>query len=309
MSKNEVSRPQLVLTLEGNGSTRTTVKLPLFLAISLIFNLSVLASGLGAGEPQKSKPSSPGDLQRVIQKEFQRHNYKKVVEVYQEFIETHPGQFQPILSRVLYSQSLADVGQIDEAIRSLQEILADWPPQVSLTQIHYDLANLLFMQKRHKEAQEAYQKVIIQSAAAREISGKASRRLFLMKEKESKKRDVAAIQMLDIETSLEAGEVPDGGEAFLKKIAEQNQNTPSAERAILLLSKVRDVRTEKAKALLDEARRLYDEEKKYAEVREILEQIQAQYPDVSEQQSVEALLKAVTLKFPRSKRRDASGNL
>jgi tetratricopeptide (TPR) repeat protein len=211
-----------------------------------------------------------------------------------------------LVVRVLYSESLADVGELDEAIKSLQEILSDYPPQLDYLRIQYDLANLLFLQRRYPEAKVAYQKILLHSSRTDEILTKSRERLTLMKESEGKKKDLISLQLLDIETALEAGEVPDGAETVLRKIVAQNPSTPHAERAGRLLVRVKEIRSAKAKSLLEEARRLFDEEKKYAEVREILDQIVRNYSDVSEMQSVEALQKAVNVKSPQTTKKDTS---
>ncbi len=241
----------------------------------------------------------PTDLQGQISGEFERHNYKKVVQLYKEYQEGHPDTSIPPVVRVFYSQALADMGDLDEAIKSLRETLAALSPQVDTFKLQYDLANLLFLQKRYEEAKAAFQKIVIESAQHTEIANKAKERINLMKSKakdSGAKKDFVSLQLLDIETALDAGEVPDAAEILLQQIAEQNPTSPQAEQARRLQVRLKEVRTQKAKALLDEARRLFDEEKKYTEVREILGQISKSYSDVCEAASVEALLKAVSAK-------------
>lgn len=259
------------------------VKKAIFLGFLLLFCLG--SAGVGI--------SSEKEFADTVSGEFQRHNYKKVIQLYRDFAKGNPDRFLPTVVKVLYSQSLADMGEIDEAIKSLKEVLADFSPEVDTLKLQYDLANLLFLQRRYDEARTAFQKILLQSSQVNELLSKARERLSLMKDKESKKKDFVSLQILDMESNLDAGTVPDGAEAFLQQIAEQTPTGPQADQARRLQERVREVRGEKAKALLDEARRLYDKERKYADVRDILEQISQYYSDVSEMPSVEALLKEV----------------
>lgn len=257
--------------------------------------------GLAGEKAPSQAPSDAKELVDAVPREFQRHNYKKVIELYRQYSNANPDRYLPIIVRVLYSQSLADMGEIDEAIENLKLVLVDLPLQIDTMKLQYDLANLLFLQKRFDEARAAYQKITLQSSQVGEIVGKARERLALMKDKESKKKDFVSLQLLDIESNLEAGVVPDGADAFLRQIAEQNPTSHQADQAKRLQLRVKEVRTEKAKALLDEARRLYDQEKKYADVREILDQITRDYSDVSEMPSVEVLLKEVNLRLGKGR--------
>ena len=260
------------------------------------FLLLLVAIGLYSG----GAISSEKELADAVSGEFQRHNYKKVIQLYRDYVEANADQSLPTAGarlavvKVFYTQSLADTGEIDEAIKSLKEVLADLSPEVDTLKLQYDLANLLFLQRRYDEARGAFQKILLQSSQVNELLSKARERLALMKDKESKKKDFVSLQFLDIETNLDAGMVPDGAEAFLQQIAEQAApGGPQSDQVQRLQERVKEVRAEKAKALLDEARRLYDKEKKYANVREILEQITQYYSDVSEMPSVEALFKQV----------------
>ena len=254
------------------------------------FLLLLVAIGLYSG----GAISSEKELADAVSGEFQRHNYKKVIQLYRDYVEANAGQSLPTIVKVYYTQSLADTGEIDDAIKSLKEVLADLSPDVDTLKLQYDLANLLFLQRRYDEARGAFQKILLQSSQVNELLSKARERLALMKDKESKKKDFVSLQFLDIETNLDAGMVPDGAEAFLQQIAEQAApGGPQSDQVQRLQERVKEVRAEKAKALLDEARRLYDKEKKYANVREILEQITQYYSDVSEMPSVEALFKQV----------------
>ncbi len=273
------------------------------LVVSLL--LLWLAMPTFASEMASNQPTATlKDLHQSIQLEFQKHNYKKVIQLYEDFSGNHPDQVLPLTLRVFYSQSLADTGEIDAAIKTIQEILVDFPLLMDSLRLQYDLANLFFMQKRYEEARKAYEKVLLQSSRVNETLRKARERIALMKGSEGKKKDVISLQLLDIETALEAGEIPDGAETLLEKLATQNPRspkTPQGEEARLLLARIKVIRTEKARNLLDEARRLFDHERKYAEVRNILEKIQSDYFDVGDLQSVEALLNEVNLRDRRGK--------
>lgn len=231
------------------------------------------------------------DLRKEVQEEFQRHNYKKVIQLYRDFTSANPELFPSLIVKALYSQSLADTGEIDQAIDVLKEILADFPPQLDPLRLQYDLANLLFMQRQYEEARAAYQKVLLQASRNDEIRMKARDRIALMKQSEGRKKDILSLQLLEIETSLESNEVPEGAEGVLNELLAKNPEGPQADRARKLLDRIREVRIGKAAALLGEARRLFDQERKYNEVRQILEQMVKDYSDVADMQSAQLLLK------------------
>ncbi len=233
-------------------------------------------------------------LQKGVAEEFERHNYQKVIEIYRGYVDQNPDLLVPLAVKVRYSQSLADTGQIDEAILALQEVLGELVPPVDPLKLQYDLANLLFLQRRYDEAKIIYQKILFQSTRNADLVAKVRERVGFMKKREGRKKDMAVLQILDIETALESGEVPDGAETILQEIQkDQKPGAPQAERVQALLTRVREMRTEKAKALLDEARRLFDEKRNFTAVREILNQLTRNYSDVAEMKSVEALAKSL----------------
>jgi tetratricopeptide (TPR) repeat protein len=260
--------------------------------LSLFFLLLAVAPVFAQTAPEKT-------LVESVTREFQRHNYKQVIRLYREFAAGQPERYLPVVVKVLYSQALADTGDIDAAIDSLKIVLEDLPPEVDSLKLQYDLANLLFLQKRFEEARVIYRRLVLRAEQTADILSKAKERLASMKDLEGggRKRDFASIEMIDIETALDAGSVPDGAEAFLRDVVERHPESAQAAEARRLQGRVREVRTQRARALLDEARRLFDEEKKYGEVRDVLEQIRRSYADVSEMPSVEALLKAVQAKL------------
>ncbi len=242
------------------------------------------------------------DLQKQVQQEFQRNNYKKVIKIYQDYVASHSDPYVPLSVRIAYSQSLADTGEIGEAIETLQALLQDLPVDSNSLKLQYDLANLFFIERRYDEARVVYQKILLQSSRYHEIFGRTQERMNLLKEKEGRKKDVISLQLLEIETVLEGGEVPEGSLGILEKIRDQKPPSSQAGYAKRLIEKLQEVRTNRAKALLDEARRLYDE-KKYADVQEVIDQITRDYQDVCDQKSVETLQKETnrrlgkTLKF------------
>src|SRR5579885_1331001 len=113
-----------------------------------------------AADPSTSTPKEI-DLLGEETKEFQRHNYKKVIQLYRDFEESHPDRYLPLSARILYSQALADTGEMNEAIKSLKDILSELPPQADTLKLQYDLANLLFIQRRFDEAKTLYQKMLL----------------------------------------------------------------------------------------------------------------------------------------------------
>ncbi len=240
---------------------------------------------------QESSPSQK--MQQQITREFQKNNYKQVIHLYEDFVSHHSDHDLPLVMKTLYSQSLADVGDLDRAIEVLKGLLSDFSTQVDPIKLHYDLANLLFIQKKHAEAQVHYQKVLILASHHDEIISKVRGRLRIMKGKEGRKKDVISLQLLDIETVLEAGEIPEGSREFLAKACDEKPDSPNSQKAKILLAKIQEMREVKAKGLLDEARRLFDQEKKYLQVSEILSTLMTDYADVAEKHSVEVLQKAV----------------
>jgi tetratricopeptide (TPR) repeat protein len=264
------------------------------LALGLLWPVALFAWGKAA----KNMPIK--DFVEQVNGEFQGHNYEKVIQLYREFAAAQPESYVPLVARVLYSQSLADTGDIDGAIDSLRGALADLPAEVDPSQLRYDLANLLFLQKRYDEAKTDYQKLVLQASHNAEILSKAKERLAGMKDGDAnaKKKDYVSLQMIDLETALDAGEVPEGSGAFLAKVIKQNPNSSQAQQARQLQVKIQDVRAQKAKTLLDEARRLFDE-KKYAEAGDILSELRQSYQDVSETASMDALQKSLDGKMAR----------
>lgn len=264
--------------------------------------LTVLGIVMLRGGPlfcEETQVPPVADVSQMMVQEFQRHNYKKVIQLYKDAYVGSPVP-APVFLQILYSQALADTGDLDASIRILKELLKDWIPEMDPILLHYNLGNLLFMEKRYADARSAYQKVLSLASKHGDLIAKSKEKMAAMKEGDSRRKDIWSIQMIDVETALESGEIPEGGEAILKKIVNENPSTPQAERAGRALVRIREMRTGRARALLDEARRLFDEEKKYTEVRQILEQIQRDFADVADMQSVEALLKVINQKEGKS---------
>ncbi len=263
---------------------------------AFLFILAIFIVWPSSVRGEAEKGGSTQQVQTEMVQEFQRNNYKKVIDLYRDFADKNPGQYLPFAARVLYAQSLADTGQIEEAINALKQILAELPAQVDPLRLQYDLANLLFVERQYGEARELYQRILHQDSKRREILAKVRERIALMRAQDAKKKDLTSLQLLDVETSLESAEVPEGAEAALKEIAEKNPSTPQAQQAAQLLQKIREIKTERAKALLDEARRLFDRERKFAAVREILDQLRREYADVADMTSVDTLQKEVDIR-------------
>jgi tetratricopeptide (TPR) repeat protein len=257
-----------------------------------------------AGFPLSAEESPENQLRQDVSDAFQGNDYKRVIRLYRQFVASKPDRDIPAGVKILYSQALADTGDLDGAIDAMKNVLADVRPESDPIQLQYDLANLLFLQKRFDEARTAYQKLLLQTGRNAELLSKAKERLALMKDGDAnaKRKDIESLQMIDLETTLDAGEVPDGAEQALARIIRRDPKSQQAAEAKSLQERIRGLRSQKAKALLDEARRLFDEEKKYVEVRDILDQIQSSYADVCETASVEALRKAVDSKAGKTAR-------
>ncbi len=288
--KNEVFSPQNAIDI---GVKRSQRERDMKVTLAFLFGFLLVSSNVLGHDKE---------IQKQIQQEFQRNNYKKVIRLYREFEHKLPDQPISLPVRIIYSQALADTGEVDQAIKILQDVLKDFPPQVSPLRLQYDLANLLFIQHQNEKARVLYQRILFQASRDKEIIAKARGRVASMKQVDGRKKDLISLQLFDIETALDLGEIPEGTQTVLKKIVDENPSTSHAEKAQFLLSKITEIRSDKAKALLDEARRLFDEEKKYAEVRQTLEQIKTDYADVCEMRSIEALEKEINIREGRAKR-------
>lgn len=185
---------------------------------------------------------------------------------------------------------LASEGKLDEAIARFQALLREAPKEPSRFRLQYDLANLLFMQGRYREARTAYQRAIEMAEEESALVQRARERIAKMRERETKKKDEIAIQLIDIETATDTGQrPPEGSKEFLVRIA-ADPVSPHQEKAESLLQKIRDAEEVKAMELLNEARRLFDKERNYPAVLEILETIRRDYPENSDDTSVQILL-------------------
>ncbi len=266
---------------------------------SLLFLFSV-SSVLAADTPASvAEVQSVDPFTKSVMTEFDKHNYKKLIKVYEDYKEKNPQKYIPFKTRSAYCQALAEVGDVEGAIRNLKELLEDWPVRLDIIKSQYDLANLLFMQGLKEEAKEAYEKILLQAEQSNQIVQKSRERLSQLRQLDTKKKDQTALKILEIETSLEVGETSRESVDFLNKVIVEEPNSRNAARARLVLKKTNDFRSQKGKALLDEARRLFDEEKKYQEAQDILDLIDSNYPDVVEPPSVEALKKAIREKTPK----------
>jgi len=231
--------------------------------------------------------------------EAERDNFKKVIEIYEEFVAADPDRYLPLTVRVLYAEALASTGQVDEAIVVLQGLVSEVPVELDYLRLQYDLATLLSQQGKKQEAQKAYEKLLLRASEQAALAARARERVAKMKGREARRGDEISIQLLDIETALDAGQVPSGSKEFMKGVVQRMPESPHAERARQLLEKVRMLEDEKAVSLLNEARRLFDKERKYGEVREILQSILKDYPDFGDIESVEVLMREVDRRLGR----------
>src|SRR5678816_637292 len=111
-------------------------------ATVLVLLISLMGSALSADE------SPENQLKLDVSDAFQGHDYKKVIRLYRQFAASKPDRYIPIGVKVLYSQALADTGDLDGAIDAMKGVLLDVRPEMDPVQLQYDLANLLFLQKR-----------------------------------------------------------------------------------------------------------------------------------------------------------------
>ena len=271
------------------------------LALVLAFSVNLSAHAVS----KKLPPKTVEELQLRLTDEFQGHNYDKVVEIYRAYVETDASRVVSLTARILYSQSLADTGDEEEAIAVLQEVVAELSPYADVLTLEHDLANLLFLDGHPAEAKDHDRRVLLRSNRHAAMLEGVRKRLALSKGRESRKKDYATLQMLEIESALETGDVPEGAETILEDLLKQKLSVQQTERARGLQVRIHEVRTTKASQLLQEARRLYDEERKYDDVREILNQLLKDYGDVCETQSVHALLHEVEIRSGRVESRPA----
>ncbi|QQR80399.1 MAG: tetratricopeptide repeat protein [Deltaproteobacteria bacterium] len=100
-------------------------------------------------------------LTKSVMVEFDKHNYKKLIKTYEDYKEKNPQKYIPLKTRAIYCQALADVGDLEGAIRNLKELTQDWPIRLDVIKLQYDLANLLFMQGLKDEAKDEYEKILL----------------------------------------------------------------------------------------------------------------------------------------------------
>ncbi|MBI2083913.1 MAG: tetratricopeptide repeat protein [Deltaproteobacteria bacterium] len=197
------------------------------------------------------------------------------------------------------SHRLAGEGKIDEAIKKLQDLLKEAPSQSYLIRIQYDLANLLFLQGRYPEARAAYYKVIMLNEDQKQMVARAQERIEKMKEREARKGDQVAIRLIDIETTLDAGQFPPAGTIdFLKEIESQPTHL-SFEKAHLLRARIVDMENKKALEILNEARQLFDQKKDYGKILALLETIVQEFPNTDEMPSVQILMEETRKRLSR----------
>ena len=203
------------------------------------------------------------------------------------------------------AHDLASHGKMDEAIGKLRDLLKNAPPELDPIRIQYELANLLFLQGRYREARAAYHLVLVEAEDKGEMISRTRERIAKMKEREVKKKDEMALQLIDIETALDTGQIPpEGSKQLLKKIV-KDSNSEHQAQAQQLLQRMSEMEDVKARELLNEARRLFDKEKNYVEVLNLLDTVQHQFPDSEEMLSVKILIEETERKLGRKKKPEA----
>ncbi len=210
----------------------------------------------------------------------------------------------PLKEEVAAIHQLAGEGKLDEAIRRLTTLLAE--VNVDRIRLQYDLANLLFVQGRYREARGAYQKVLLLAEEENDLVLRSRERIAKMKERETKKKDEFALRLIDIETALDAGQLPPSGAKEFLKSVEQNPTSLYREKAEELMRRIHDKENELARVILNEARRLFDQDKNYLQVISLLETVQRDYPDTEEMDSVKILLEETERRLHRTQRGTAS---
>ena len=206
------------------------------------------------------------------------------------------------------AHQLAAEGKLDESIERLREILNEAPSEYYQLRLQYDLANLLFVQGRYREARAGYHRVLMMIEDQNEMVTRARERIAKMKDRESKKKDEVSIQLIDLETQVDLGQIPpEESRNFLRKI-ERNEQSIHQTRARELFQRVVEMENERARELLNQARHLFDKEKNYLAVTNILETIQREFPDTTEMPSVQILVDETErrLKSLHSRRPDSS---
>lgn len=273
----------------------------------VVFCLVICLPSPGSALFRKSGSGKPGviaELKTAIEQDFQVNNFQGVVDKYRSFVDQNPGGHVPLVVKSLYSEALANTGQVNEAIVALREMIGEWPVHLDLVRMQYNLANLLFMEGRQEEARAAYEKMVLMTREHDDYIAKARDRLSKMKDKAGGRKDKAALELFDIEAILQAGDIPVGAEEYLQGLvakgdSPKGKGDENTEKARDLLDKIHDLKDNKARALLNEARRLFDQERKYAEVRGLLETLLREYPDTSERRSVETLMQEVDRRLPK----------
>jgi len=120
------------------------------------------------------------------------------------------------------AHQLAEQGKLDEAIRMLGQLVREVPSESLAVKLHYDLANLLFVQGRYREARAVYTRVIQLAEDQQEMTRRSRERIAKMKERESQKKDEVALQLIDIETAVDLGQFPpSGSKEFLRTVEKE----------------------------------------------------------------------------------------
>ncbi len=193
-------------------------------------------------------------------------------------------------SRVAELKDLASRGKMDEAIQGMLELLNEFPNGSESIQIRYDLANLLFLQGRYRDARLQYQKVMIQSDLHRQLAERAGKRIAKIDERDSKSKDLTGLKLIEIEAALDAGQMPPEGSRELMKKIREDAVSPHQEWAGRLLHREVELQNGRARVLLNEARQLFDSRRDYPRVQGLLEEIQRDFPDTEEMPSITILL-------------------
>ena len=144
-----------------------------------------------------------------------------------------------------------------------------------------------------------YTRVIQLAEDQQEMTRRSRERIAKMKERESQKKDEVALQLIDIETAVDLGQFPPSGSKEFLRTVEKETASLHRERAGRLLEQLLALEDTRVRALLNEARRLYDEEKNYPGVVPLLETIVRDYPDCEEMPSVRILLEETQKRLRR----------
>ncbi|MBI1908767.1 MAG: tetratricopeptide repeat protein [Deltaproteobacteria bacterium] len=264
-------------------------------ALPVLIFLLVASIQLEAAEsrPASGEISTPPPEEAIqkIREGYQKHDYRKV----SRYCKDLPSGRIPFYIQMICAESHAAAGETEAAIRLLQSLLREDPPGLDRLKAQYDLANLYFMQGRYAESRKVFEQVLETATEREEWVRKARQKIVQLRQKEGKSKDQITLQLLEVEERIEKGIDLYATKGVLKEILSRTERRQPQqnEQAKELLERLKDKESSLVTSELANVHRLYREEKKLAQARELLQKLLLAHPDMEERPHVEALLEEV----------------